>query len=481
MSLGSDQLGKKSERTTKGLADGVEYKTDVYATIDELFHDDGEELVVSTRNKYFAEGAKKFLEDMNFTFLESTLSEPRLVISLINSNFKFISHMEDMVTIELPYDWDIMEKDVRNYVSSNPIVKKEKVEFHEENWNTPVSDQKEKDAIDGVKDWVKEIQRKVNIGSNEAADMARTYIRKMFHDKNETKYTAQGNPDLKLESGLYNNIEDLINKNGWKLQFESDYKKSVREYLRDATDNEDKDVEKNLLIDFGFEYIVDNIIFTPHRYWTNRMIEVKYKDQDQDNIESIHVDEKDFENQNQNPQTINRIQPTPIIEEEPTPTPTPTPEPYVSNNSTIVNGHKILRTYDTETPIFIVGSSINSSNTENEVFSLMSDFSSFSLNYDNEELEVETDGCVSILTVDEFKKWKSHIFECEVDVVFVPNMKGDIRIWAKDTKNNFTNNFDLCNIYDQLSDDFNVVVKIPNGSEVVEVNEMTIDIVLRKL
>lgn len=473
MSLGSDKLGKDKAVISKGLADGVQYKTDVYSVLDELFHDDGEEIVVSTRNKYFAEGAKKFLEDMNFTFLESDLGDPRMVISLINSNFKFIDHMEDLVSVELPYEWDDMENKVREYVSANPVVKKE-INRNESSWGLPTNQQGEKDAIDGVKDWVREIQKKINIGSEEAASIAKKHIRKLFHSKNETTYTALGNPDLKIVSGMYNNIEDLIVKNGWKLQFESDYKMTVREYLRNHSD--DVEVELNLLSSFGFEYLKDDIRVTPNKYWTNRIIEIRYKDQDNDELDSIEVDESEF-------------QITPTVSSNPTPTVGKVEDNKVEDIKEVVNKkvlnintdevkYKRLKTYRNETPIFIVGCDVNGKSS----FSLTSDYSSFDLRSGSDEIIFDTDGDVSILSLNEFKRYQKDILSREVSVVLLPNMKGDIGIGAVDDIGQFTTDFDLFNyIYHDLGDNYNVIVDIPVGVEMVEVNEATLEISLRKI
>jgi len=481
MSLGSDKLGK-DKALVKDLANGAGFKTDVYATIDELFHDSDEEIVVSTRNKYFAEGAKKFLEDMNFTFLESKTSEPRLVIALLKSEFKFINHMEDQVTIELPYDWDIMENDVRDYVSANPIIKKEERERNESNWDQPLEDQKQKDAIDKVKDWVKEIQKQVSIGSEAAAEMARKHIKKMYHNDNTTSYTATGNPDIKLESGIYNNIEDLIVKNGWKLQFESDYGMSVREYMRDNGEN--RDVELNLLKEFGFEYISDEILVTPHQYWTNRITEIKYKDQDDDAIEEIVVDVSEFPVPA--PPTVRNIPVNAQVV-----TPTMSVEEEVESRDSMERllrgdndtktegmGYKNLKSFRNECPIFIVGTEVSGKSS----FSLLSDYSSFTLKSGEEEMECETDGFVKIIGLDEFKKYKKEILEGAVSVTLIPNMVGDVEIGAVNSDGNSTTDFNLYDyIYDQIGDDYNVVVKIPEGLEMMELNERTVDIVLRKL
>jgi hypothetical protein len=44
-----------------------------------------------------------------------------------------------------------------------------------------------------------------------------------------------------------------------------------------------KGIEEKILSDFGFEYMLDNVIIDESEYFTNRIIEVKYKDQDNDN------------------------------------------------------------------------------------------------------------------------------------------------------------------------------------------------------
>tara|TARA_R110000772_G_scaffold2410_4_gene8505 strand:- start:10885 stop:12252 length:1368 start_codon:yes stop_codon:yes gene_type:complete len=454
--LGSDQLNNKNK---KRVSSGVEFKTDVYGFLDDFLHDETEEVIVSTRNKYFAFGAKQFLEDMNFTFMGGEPSEPRMVISMLNGNFKFIDHMEEHVTIELPYDWDIMESNVRAFVTENPIVKKE-VTHNSENWDQPEEDQNGKDAIDGVKDWVKEIQKKLNIGAEEAAKMASGYIKKLYHGKNETSYQAKGNPDIKLSSGIYNNMEDLVNKNGWASQFRSDYNESIREYMRD---NNLTGSEENLLVEFGFEHILENVVVDEHRYWNNRIIEVKYKDQDDEEMETI--DKSEFEV----PVEVDNTEIDKTIDE--------IIETLKVDDSKDLDGEfQILQTFDNES-IVIVGCDIDG----NYDFSLTDDFSDFTVQCGNETIDVESNGFVSILTIDEFKKNKDFIFENDCGSVLIPNMKGDLRIGAESDDGTFTSRFDLGDyIYQQL-DDHNVVVKTPDGMEMREVNERTWDIVSRNL
>lgn len=473
MSLGSDQLGKEKAVIKKGLADGVEFKSNPYEVLDELFHDESEEIVVSTRNKYFAYGAKKFLEDMNLTFMESDVDEPRLVISLVNSTFKFINHMEDLVTLELPYDWDAMENDVRAYIRENPIVKKEKTYSNEEMWSTPPQTQEEKDAIDEVKDYVKQIQRSLNVSASEAAKMAKKYIKGLYHGKNRTVYTAKGNPDLNLRSGVYTHIEDLMRKNKWLVQFESSYGKTIREYMRDFQDKED--VEKSLLTEFGFDHIIDDIEVTEHKFWTNRTIEVKYKDQD-DSV-MPEMTEEDFDPSN------NTIHENQVIN-NPQPPMGNIPQgmgvPSNANVSRDDRGeYQVIETYNNEDAVFIVGCLIEG-RTEN--VSLTSKYTYFVVDNGEEIIEVESDGHINILSMREFDRYQDQIFSSGMGVVMIPNMDGDIGgVMESGSMKRTDFNVYLSNILDQYDTEYTFKVVPPKGVRTLEVLEDTYEIALRTI
>jgi len=293
MSLGSDKLGKSKAVVGKGLADGVEFKSNPYEILDEFFHDPKEESVVYIRNKYFRYSLVKFLEEMNFTFLHSDIeNHDRAVISLIDGTFKFIDHMEDSITYELPYDWDSLEADIRNYVSENPIVKKQPVQRNPENWDKPNGEDDNADLIDksmeSVKSHIKTLQEKFGIGMDEVKKMVKDYQKKTHHSVNETSYPAKGNPDVKLKSGIYNNIVDLVKKHSWEAQFESDYGVNIMSYIRE---NSEQGTEERLISEFGFEYVLENITVDESEFWNNRIIEVKYKDQE----ELPDIDMSEFE------------------------------------------------------------------------------------------------------------------------------------------------------------------------------------------
>ena len=293
MSLGSDKLGKKKAVVGKGLASGVEFKSNPYEILDDFFHDPNEEIVVYIRNKYFRYSVLKFLQEMNFTFLESELEEnDKMVISMVDGTFKFIDHMEDNITHEIPYDWDSLEADIRDYVKENPIVKKVSTPKDQANWDKPNGVDDEVDLIDksmdSVKSHIKTLKDKFNISVDEVKKMVKDYQKKIYHGANETTYPAKGNPDVKLRSGIYNNMVDLIKTHEWESQFESDYGKDIFNYMRNNTG---QGTEERLLSEFGFEYVLENITIDESEFWSNRVIEVKYKDQE----ELPEVDMSEFE------------------------------------------------------------------------------------------------------------------------------------------------------------------------------------------
>jgi hypothetical protein len=291
MSLGSDKLGKGKAIIGKGLANGVEFKTNPYEAIDSLFFDESLESVIFARNKYFRHSIKKFLEEMNFTFLESEIDEyTNCIVSLEKGTFKFINHMEDQIKYELPYDWDAFEGDIRMYVKDNPIVKKKMVQRNPENWDKPNGVNDEKDLIDksmdSIKDFAKKLKEKFGVSDEEIKNMVKKNQKITYHSVNKTTYPAKGNPDLKLESGQYANIVDLIKQHEWEDQFESDYGDNIVIYMRE---NSEEGTEKRLLSEFGFEYCIDNIVVSENEDWSKRSIEVQY--QGQEELPEVNVDD----------------------------------------------------------------------------------------------------------------------------------------------------------------------------------------------
>ena len=297
MSLGTENLGKDKALINKGkgLADGAEFKSNPYEMLDSLFHDDETQIIVRTDNKYISMAAKNFLEEMNLFFNESDLDLPILAVNLEDGVFKFIEHMEDEVSLEIPVEWDVFEKDIRNYINENPIVRKE-IQKNPEGWSdTP--DSKESNSVEksiqSVKKHVKTLQEDYNLTMDEIKQSIDKYKNQIVHINNKTKYTAKGNAELQLESGTYNHMVELVKSHGWETDFEIKYGSSIIKYMN--SNKAETNIEKRLLSEFGFEYCIDKISVSDNSDWTNRVIEVQYPDQKQEDFDVIKVELDEFE------------------------------------------------------------------------------------------------------------------------------------------------------------------------------------------
>lgn len=302
MSLGTEHLGKDKTLLNKGkgLADGVEFKVNPYDLLDDLFYDEETEMIVHTKSKYISMAAKFFLEEMNFLFYDSDIDSPIIAINLEEGTFKFIEHMEDKIELQIPIEWDIFETDIKNYVSENPIVRK-KVEKNPDGWNTPDGEEEKsllEKSMESVKTHVKTLQDQYNLTIEEVAETLDKFKHTAVHSHNKTTYTAKGNAELQLESGVYNNLVDLVKKHGWEMDFQVKYGSSILKYMR--SNFKEEGIEKRLLSEFGFEYCIDNITIDDNEHWNNRVIEVKYQDQKEEDFDiDLNIEEfQEVENQN---------------------------------------------------------------------------------------------------------------------------------------------------------------------------------------
>lgn len=288
MSMSGNTIGGRA------FGDGVGFENDPYSILDDLLHDDSEEKVISTRNKYFAQAAKIFLEEMNFKFVESPVTEPRLVVSLNNNSFKFVSHMEDHVTIDLPYDWDIMENEIRDHVKSNPVVQTE-VKAEADEWNNdPMRDEEKREILF----YVKSIQSRLNVSPSDAIKLAEEYMKKMYSKKiGDSVYSSSTNPELKIKSGVYDNVQRLLIENNLMDEFNKTHKEGIIRYLNE--NQKVPNLELNLILSMGFDHIKDNITVDESPYITNRIVNVKFEGQD--NFKMPTFTEDDFKNDNNQP------------------------------------------------------------------------------------------------------------------------------------------------------------------------------------
>ena len=284
MSLGSEKLGRGKVKEL-GLAKGNEFKPDVYDRLHSMLYDDNNEVVAFVGDKYLAIAVKAFLEDLNFTCVVAELSNKNVVINKSEGIFEFRNKLDDKIKYELLYDWESFKQDIKDYVKENPIVKKEVGERNMENWNVPVEQQNSTQgdlidqSVDKVKGMLKQVKDKFKLSDSDTERNAKDWVDNIYHEQNITKYLSKKNPDVKLLSGKYKNIQDLIVKNGWELQFEEDYEMEVFDYFNS---NNTEGIESKFLNDVGFEYISEQIVVSNSTNWHLRNIEVKYKDQDKD-------------------------------------------------------------------------------------------------------------------------------------------------------------------------------------------------------
>lgn len=378
--------------------------------IDDFLFDDSEEKIIGIRNKYYSYGIKQFLEDMNFIFVESELDEPMVQVSLINGSFKFINHMQDKVELEVPYDWDEFEQLIRDYVTENPITRDE-TDFNTETW----TDENEENAFNVISDHVKELREKFGISLEEAKALLNKNRAKLDHTKHSTVFGATGYPEIQLKSGVYNHLVDLIIQNDLDDHFEKIIGSSVRVHINRNSDRED--VERKALIDIGFNHIIDNITVNENEYWNNRVIEVKYENQEE--REDIDMtDMEDFDKQLKEAEDVTKL--------------------------------RDLKESDGET-LVIIGNYIDGRSQDigldNQITSC--DIFIKESHRDIFDMTLQSDGFMNILTLDEFvtsyvgDKEKMEFFKTQ-NFLILPSFKGNVRLGVK--------NMDT----DELIEDYNI-------------------------
>jgi hypothetical protein len=282
MSLGSEKLGRGKKKEL-GLASGAEFKTNVYDKLHALTFDKDNEIVVIVDDKYLAHAVKALLEDLNFTCMVPDLTNQNVIIDKKEGIFEFRNKLDDKVKYELPYDWSLFVNEMKDSVKQNPIIKKEVGDRNMDNWNKPLDEQNTEkgdlidQATESLKDKLKEAKKLFGLSDNDTKKNAKIWTENLYREENKTKYISKKNPDLKLYSGKYKNIQDLIQQNGWELQFEEDYGMEVFDYFME---NDKDGIEKDFLSEIGFDYILDDVIIEEYGEWHTRKIEVKYKDQD---------------------------------------------------------------------------------------------------------------------------------------------------------------------------------------------------------
>lgn len=144
-----------------------------------------------------------------------------------------------------------------------------------------------------------------------------------------------------------------------------------------------------------------------------------------------------------------------------------------------MNKYKKLKTYDEPTNLIVLG-------TDNDIqygncdFKITDDESSFGVCIDSEfKKNFDSDGFVSILTIDEYEKWledeenkESYLDPfCPFDAFLIPNFIGDIEIGVKLSDGSYDTNFDIddyiCHQYDDIYVE-GICINLPKDTEIIE-------------
>ena len=165
--------------------------------------------------------------------------------------------------------------------------------------------------------------------------------------------------------------------------------------------------------------------------------------------------------------------------------PTPVATSEVKADLTDIKSVEVI-TFDVETDLVVVGSSY--ADNDGNDFSLTDDYSAFEVIVGNKEHKgyYESDGFVSIMTLEQFKEFQDRIIEdCGelenngCDSFFLPKFKGTIGVTAKLDEKVFTDEFDITDyIMHQFDNDkvdrVDVFMTLPEGTVIVEMTDHTI-------
>jgi hypothetical protein len=153
-------------------------------------------------------------------------------------------------------------------------------------------------------------------------------------------------------------------------------------------------------------------------------------------------------------------------------------EPVVENSqktSTEIKS-KIVQTYNEETTLVVVGTTDHNDDSDVEI---TDDYTGFGIYVGGKKFNgsYESDGFISIMTLDNFKKWQSSYPEFltdggGVESFILPNFKGTISVTAK-VDEGFTNQFDLSDFIQHQDgmEDAEVYLVLPEGTEVIKMDD----------
>lgn len=137
---------------------------------------------------------------------------------------------------------------------------------------------------------------------------------------------------------------------------------------------------------------------------------------------------------------------------------------------------KTVRTYNEETTLVVMGTIDHNDNRDVEI---TDDYTGFEVYVGNKKMKggYESDGFISIMTLQEFAKWQKQYPDAMsdgggVDSFLLPNFKGTIGVTAM-VDGEFTNDFDLSDYIQHQDgmDEAEVFLTLPEGTEIMKMDD----------
>lgn len=135
----SEMIGSK-KNDASGLS--PEFEVNPYERLDDLLFNPDLEYIVSIEDDYLKIALAQFLNDNNLQQKTKNYKEYEyMFISFDLGTFNFIDKptLGDKKLYELPYDWDELMINLREYLEEHPFEKKEEVAKNPESWSQPMS------------------------------------------------------------------------------------------------------------------------------------------------------------------------------------------------------------------------------------------------------------------------------------------------------------------------------------------------------
>lgn len=120
-----------------------EFENNPYEALDDLLFDSELEFIVSIEDNYLKQAMAKFLTDNNLRQKNKNFEDYEyMFISLDLGTFNFIEkpNYQDKRVYELPYDWNELMTELKDYIAENPFEKYEIADKNPESWSIPRED-----------------------------------------------------------------------------------------------------------------------------------------------------------------------------------------------------------------------------------------------------------------------------------------------------------------------------------------------------